>query len=336
MNESQIVNTTLAQLSQNSKLSGYFQWFLPHNEGIDGELRFRNPADMPAFKTEIKREIRHYQIPQLREMAKLHQPFMVMAAKISPVVKEQLREQHINYVDTGGNIFIRHHQTVIWIDGNKTPSNNEGRSKAFTKAGLKIIFYLLLNKEAVHFTYRELAWAADVAIGNIKNIFNGLAEAGFLLPVTKKDYKLQNKRELLERWVTAYGETLRPSLLIETFDFWDPKKPDHWKELQFEPSQSMWSGEPGGDLLTNNLVPHSLLLYTTQKSKLMTKWTLIPTEKGILVMYHKFWKDEATDDQRHAPPLLVYADLLLTGDQRSIETAINIYKKYLQDEFGPY
>src|SRR6185312_5350532 len=183
MNENQIVHTTLDRLSRNAKFVGNFQWMTSRDDGIDGELKFQNPVDLPVFNTEVRREVRHYVIPRLREVAESHQPFMIMADKISPAVKELLREQHINYVDTGGNVFIHHNQTMIWIDGNKPPPNKTGRNKAFTKAGLKIIFYLLLNKDAVHLTYRELAWAADVAIGNIKNILDGLMEAGFLVPV---------------------------------------------------------------------------------------------------------------------------------------------------------
>lgn len=335
MNENQIVTAAIENLAHHANIRSQFQWFIKGVAGIDGQLSFWTPEGLPVFNIEIKRELRPYQIPDLREMARHRDPFMVMTGKVSPAVKEELRNQNINYVDAGGNIFIRHGKTMIWIDGKKIPTYKTGNNKAFTKAGLKLIFYLLLDKEAIHLPYRRLAAAADVAIGNIKNILEGLAEAGFLLPMTKKRYKLENKRELLERWVTAYGEVLRPSLLIETYNFWDRSKPDRWMDLPFETGESMWGGEPGGDLLTNDLVPHKLILYTTENVKLVTKWTLIPNNDGLLSMYRKFWTFKTADQDRHAPPLLVYADLLLTGDPRCFEIAAKIYIKYLKDEFGP-
>jgi hypothetical protein len=335
MNENQIVTAVIENLVRHAKFKGQFQWLLKPVTGMDGKLSLWVPDDLPVFNIDIKRELRPHQIPQLREMARKHDPFMVMTGKASPAIKEELRNQNINYVDTGGNIFIRHGKTMIWIDGKKTPTNKTGNNKAFTKAGLKLIFYLLLNKEAIHQPYRQLAAAADVATGNIKNIFDGLAEAGFIVPVAKKSYKLENKRELLERWVTAYGEVLRPSLLIETYNFWDRTKSDRWMDLPLETGESMWGGEPGGDLLTNDLVPHKLILYTTENVKLVAKWTLIPNNDGLLSMYRKFWTSKTADQDRHAPPLLVYADLLLTGDPRCFEIAAKIYIKYLKDEFGP-
>jgi DNA-binding MarR family transcriptional regulator len=38
--------------------------------------------------------------------------------------------------------------------------------RAFTKTGLKVLFYLLQHKEAINFTQREIADYADVGLGN--------------------------------------------------------------------------------------------------------------------------------------------------------------------------
>ncbi len=335
MNETQIVDTTLQMLARNTKFQGLFQhMFKIEDDGCDGELRFRIPANLPAFKVEIKKELRHYQIPHLLEMAQRHQPYMVMAEKIFPALKEELRANNINYVDAAGNIFIKTKDQMIWIDGNKyIPIKKTGTNKAFTKTGLKTVFYLLINENAINLPYRKLAEATDVALGNIKNIIEGLREAGFILPINKTTYKLQNKKALLERWITAYGETLRPTLFLEAYNFWDKNKFRDWQNLAFEKGETVWGGEPGGDLLTNYLQPEILTLYTREKSKLVTKWTIIPNEEGVLKVYQKFWKDEILDQYPYAPPLLVYADLLLTNDPRCLETANMIYDKHLKHEF---
>ena len=60
---------------------------------------------------------------------------------------------------------------------------------------------------------------------------------------------------------------------------------------------------------------------------------MIPKDDGVVKVYQKFWKDELYEENRYAPPLLIYADLLLTNDPRCQETAMMIYEKNLKDEF---
>lgn len=335
MNENAIIDITLANLIQHAKFRGRFQYmFKIKNDGIDGELQFQIPADLPAFEVEVKRELRQYQIPHLLEMAQKHENYMVMAEKIFPTLKEELRANNINYVEAAGNIFIKTAKQTIWIDGNKYKAlKKSGTNKAFTKTGLKTVFYLLLNEHAINLPYRKLAEATGVALGNINNVFEGLKEMGFILPLTKTTYKLQNKRALLERWITGYGETLRPTLFIGAYDFWDRNKLKDWQSLSFEKGETVWGGEPGSDLLTNYLKPEILTIYTREKTKLVIGWTIIPKEEGKLKVYEKFWKDEDLDQHPYAPPLLVYADLLLTNEPRCLETAKMVYDKYLKDEF---
>ena len=335
MNENQIITTTLEQLAKNTKFIGQFQHhFKLDKEGYDGELQFRTPKDLPAFNVDVKKEIRQYQIPNLLKRAEQNQPFMIMAETIFPLVKEELRANKINYVDAAGNIFIHFKDQMIWIDGNKPPAiKKTGTNRAFTKTGLKAVFYLLIHQNAINYPYRKLADVTGIAVGNVKNIIDGLREAGFILPIAKKNIALQNKRELLERWITAYGEILRPALYLEAYNFWDKNKFDNWQKLDFQKGITVWGGEPAGELLTDYLEPEILLLYTNEKTKLVRDWTLIPNEQGILRTYEKFWKDDEPDGHIYTPPLLVYADLMLTNDPRCNETAKIIYEKYLKNEF---
>lgn len=335
MNDNQIIVTTLNILAKNAGLTAQFHPKLQFGkEGYDGELHFVLPQQLPIFKTDIKKEIRQYQIPQLIEKAAQHPPYMVIAATIFPLVKEALRAHKINYADAAGNIYLHYDNQMIWIDGHKPALPKKTASnRAFTRTGLKALFYLLQHQNAINGPYRKLAEAAGVAVGNIKNIIDGLREAGFILQVTDKQLALQNKRELLERWVVGYGEILRPALFLQAYHFFDKKKLAHWQDLNFDKNEMAWGGEPGADLLTHYLKPETLLLYTPKKNTLAADWTLIPNEQGVLTTYEKFWKDEPTDPMGYAPPLLLYADLLLTHDPRCLDTANIIYENYLKNEF---
>lgn len=334
MNENQIVTTILLNLEKNARIKGRFQHLIKDVVGFDGQLSFPALKELPRFNVQIKKELRQYQLPRLYEQAGKEHDFMIMAENIFPTIKEELRNNGINYVDAAGNIYIKTAHQIIWIDGNKyIPQKSTNTNKAFTKTGLKTIFYFLTNDDAINFPYREIADATDVALGNIKNIIDGLRQAGYILLLNEKKLKLQNKRSLLERWVTAYGEILKPTLFLGTYDFWDRNQYDNWKKLPIDRDFGVWGGEPGGDLLTHYLKPENLTVYTQERTKLMKRWKLVPKQEGKLHLYQKFWKDDPKDQNVYAPVMLIYADLILTNDPRCNETAMIVYDKYLKDGF---
>ena len=62
----------------------------------------------------------------------------------------------------------------------------------------------------------------------------------------------------------------------------------------------------------------------------MLKNRLRKVEQGNVEILTPFWNfDHEFANQGIAPPLLVYADLMATGDLRNIEAAGMIYEKYL-------
>jgi hypothetical protein len=332
MNEDIIIAKALERLNQNT---GFIATWKPDYGEIDGKLDLFFEQDETKFFVEVKTELRQHQLPKLLEMAKKFHPFMVVAENIFPTLKEVLREKKIAYLDAAGNIYLNTEGKFVWIDGNKPIEEKKTvTNRAFTKTGLKTVFYLLLDGEAINMPYRKLAATTDVALGNIKNVIEGLKDAGYVLQINDTKLKIQNRRALLDRWITGYRETLKPALHLGTYKLWKNEKLQNWKDLPTEKQQTVWGGEPAAEFYTSYLTPAILTLYTNQyKSDIMTKWTLVPAEKGDVELYKKFWKNLPTDETGYAPPLLVYADLIITDDPRCIETAEMIYQKYLKNEF---
>src|SRR5690606_38877337 len=117
-------------------------------------------------------------------------------------IMAQLREEGIGYLDKAGNIFINDGDIYLWIDGLKLEKKvKRVANRAFTKAGLKTVFYLLLHKDAINLPHRQLALHTGVALGNIPNVIEGLRDAGFVLQLNKQEKILHNKKALLTRWI---------------------------------------------------------------------------------------------------------------------------------------
>jgi len=335
MNEEGIVTRALGRLEVQTGITG--DWTKLENE-VDGTVDLHLATENVRFIVEVKRELRDYQIPGLIEMANKHDHFLVVAERIFPTLKEKLRTNKIAYLDGAGNIYINTAGQLIWLDGQKYDEPEKlVTNRAFTKTGLKTVFYLLLHEHAIEMPYRTLAKNTRVALGNIKNIILGLKDAGFVLQINERDMKLQRKKELLNRWIAGYRETLKPALLQGRYRFYHQQQFANWKELPIAPGKTVWGGEPAAEMITDWLNPQVITAYTTEKrGALVPQWKLVPDNGGNVNIYEKFWNDEDTDTLPFAPYLLVYADLKLTEDPRCQETAEIIYNKYLKDGFEQY
>ncbi|MEX8547876.1 MAG: type IV toxin-antitoxin system AbiEi family antitoxin [Mucilaginibacter sp.] len=335
MNGKQTVQTAFDRFTAITGIE--FHWKALDKE-IDGEVDlFFNKEKLHLF-VETRNELRQHQLPQIFALAEKYKPLMIVANHIFPTIKEALREEKIAYLDAAGNIYLHVNKHFVWIDGNKPIEIKKTvTNRAFTKTGLKVVFHLLQNKEAIQQTYRQIAGATDVALGNINNVISGLKETGFVLQIDEKRMQLQNKKALLERWIAGYRETLKPSLLIGNYKFWNQENLTNWESLPINQDKNVWGGEPAAALLTNYLKPAILTLYTGEnKTAIIREWKLIPVAKGEVQLYKKFWAVEDAKPFTYAPILLVYADLIITDDPRCHETAELIYNKYLKDEFERY
>lgn len=326
-----IVNLALENLA-NSGIEGMFEDIgVPD---LDGELELLIDQYQYQFGVEVKREIRNHQLPQILKMAERNpNKFMVVATKIYPKVKVELRNHRVPYLEANGNLWLKMDNVFVWIDSNKDIKlEKEKLNRAFTKTGLKVIFHFLLDDNNINQTYREIAQKTQVGLGNINYVINGLKEEGYLVNLSKTSYQLINKKELLQKWMQAYHERLKPTLLIGRYRFIKEEDFLNWKNLVFVDDRTVWGGEPAGEILTNYLKPGQLTIYTDEnRNELIKHYRLIPDPGGNIHVYTKFWDTE--DKLSVAPAVLTYADLMNTGDTRNIETAQRVLKDVLQNQF---
>ena len=90
-------------------------------------------------------------------------------------------------------------------------------------------------------------------------------------------------------------------------------------------------GEIAAAELTGLLKPERYTVYTDQlPGKLIYKFKFQTDPNGNREFLTPFWAFEwKLAENGFVPPLLIYADLMATGDVRAIEVAERIYDKYL-------
>ncbi|MCD4736517.1 MAG: type IV toxin-antitoxin system AbiEi family antitoxin [Bacteroidales bacterium] len=330
MKKRDIIHTAIDNLE---KTAGFHATWKDAVRGpFDGTLTINIRGIKHKFDTEIRKELRYYQIGDILDKPETGNPLIIVAAKIFPKIKEYLRENNVAYLEANGNMYIRKEDAIVWLDGNKPIKQTKDKiNRAFTKTGIKTVFHFLLYEDLINYTHREIANTVEIGLGNINYILNGLKELGFLVKLNVNEYKLTDKKKLLEKWMEAYREKLQPDLKIGTFRFLKEEDFVNWRNIPLQNMKTWWGGEPAGDMLTNHLRPEELTLYTLEtRQELMKHYRLVPDETGNIKVYNKFWNiDNVNLDI--VPPLLIYTDLINKNDKRCTEIAEIIYDEHIKE-----
>ncbi len=283
------------------------------------------------YYAEIKTTItKPHKFLLLMHKEKLNYPLLLVTKYVNAQMAEQLRLDGIEFIDTAGNAFINQPLVYIFLKGNRPPEDvrKAPLKRAFKPAGLKIIYAFLCNPGFENKAYREIAAATDVALGTVGWIMKELKDLGFLLDMGKRGNKLTERENLFQRWVTAYPEKLRPKLILGRYR----GEYGWWQQKKLDPLEAQWGGEVAAERLTHYLKPEVITIYTTtqQLNQLLLGNRLRKDAEGDVEILERFWKPVGKleyEDLVH--PILVYADLLATGNQRNIETAKMIYEQHI-------
>ena len=260
----------------------------------------------------------------------LEHPFLLVAKYINGHMAEQLKRDGIEFIDTAGNAFINQPPLYIFVKGNRPPDivKHIPVKRAFKPAGLRTIYAFLCNPGLENKTYREIAAVTDVALGTVDWIMKELKHLGYLLDMGKRGNRLIQKEKLLQRWVTAYPEQLRPKLTLGRFR----GEYGWWQQKTLDPFEAQWGGEVAAAKLTQYLQPQIITIYITPEklNQLLIGNRLKRDPIGDVEILERFWKPaELWTHKDVVHPILIYADLLATGNERNIETARIIYEQHI-------
>lgn len=301
----------------------------PH---IGALLRLRFGGQEIQYAAEIKRGLRPATLGAvLHQLDRLGQPALLVTDYVTPPLADTLRERGVAFLDTAGNAYLHQPPLLVWVKGQRptvTLAATGAQGRAFQAKGLQVLFALLCLPNLVDRPYREIARLAGVAHGTIGWVMTNLAEEGFLTDLGKAGRRLHNRRRLLDVWVEAYARTLRPKLLLGRFI---APEPDWWETLDAGHYGVLFGAEPAAARLTRYLRPGVTTLYTKQiPAHLIADHRLRKDPTGDVEVRKRFWTfEQAGEHPDLVPPVLIYADLLATGDARCMEAARRVYDDHM-------
>ncbi len=185
------------------------------------------------------------------------------------------------------------------------------------KSELKLVFYLLRDKHNVAKNYRQIAEETEMSLGSIQAKMQELTNKGYIAP-SDKGRVLRKRSQLIDWWARGYAESLKAKQLLMRFGFLTPAIRMAWKEIAL-PRGTQWSGEPAAHIMDGYISPERWEVYVEENANaLIATGRMIPNPQGEIYVYRKFWKGD------EIPALIIYADLLATGDDRCKEAAERI------------
>lgn len=303
----------------------------------DALVRVKHGGQEVLYAVEVRRALHPATLgAALQQLERLGPQAMLVTDYVTPALADELKARHIAFLDTAGNAYFEQPPLLIWVKGQKLAAKPAAvtAGRAFQPTGLQVLFTLLCNPQAVNRPYRELADMAGVAHGTVGWVMPDLQQLGFVRDLKGKrgTRRLFEVERLLDQWADAYARVLRPRTLLGRY--YVPTL-EGWKDWPLAEHGALWGAEPAAALLTDYLRPGVLTLYADKLPGLLAARMKFlkepaPGHTAVVEVRKRFWNFPG--DPAHTnvvPPLLVYADLLATGDARCIETARMVYDAYV-------
>lgn len=259
-------------------------------------------------------------------------PRILFAPYVSRAMGAQLVSSGINFIDRAGNCHLDLGGSYLaHVEGRKLrqPFDAPGGIRA---PGFRLIFALLVESDLVNASAREMARASGVSLGTASNVLRRL-EHDRMVVRTKSRRHIVRRDDLVERWVAGYAETLRPQLFLGRFQTQD-KEPhgleDRVGGILGEEGTWAWGGAAAAYRLTRHHRSNETVLHVQAASgDLPRRLRALPHREGGLIILGVpgplAFRGEVP---RTVHPLLIYSELVLTGNDRARETAAELRERF--------
>lgn len=254
---------------------------------------------------------------------KNQEEIFLMTTYVSPADGELLQQHGIPYADIAGNMFLHEDDLLILKENHIKPRIIEQKKltgRTWTVSGLKLLFLLLTEPDALNWPYRKMVDYSGVSLGSVRYIMEDLKKNESILHVREK-WLWKDFAQTAEKWSDYYIDKLLPALEKR---FYSGAIPQNVQEFPLLPS-----GE-SALICRNILKSNRFLAYSFENLApciLKNRWKQDPD--GMIEIRKPFWP-AIRDFADGVPLLLVYADLLAENEPRCKEAAGKIFQLFLK------
>lgn len=241
----------------------------------------------------------------------------------------------VDYVDEAGNMLLRWPRFYIDIRGRRR-ATPRGRARPLaTAGGTRVIFALLAVRSLHNVVYRDLELLSGVTVGTISQTINQLRRHGLLERRSKTLVRLRAS-DLLELWISGYAQWLRPQLIVGHYRSAESLEAlvQHLRR-ELPPEGWALTGGFAAEMMTRHYRGDTLGLFVrTWEPNRSQELRWLPDDHGPITVFRPFsdgllMERRLLDEAPIVHPLLVYAELIFDGRERSREAAEQVRERYL-------
>ncbi len=295
---------------------------------VDAIVTVRHDGKTLQYLAEVKRRLAPSLIgPITLAFTQPGENRLLLTDYITPPIADAFRGHGVQFADTAGNAYLKGEGLLVVISGRsaRTSAPRTNTLRVFHRSGLQILFALVSTPSLVTAPFRTIAEVAKVSLGSVPPVLDGLRELGFLVEVNGAR-RLVERDRLIDQWVEGYTRRLQPSLEMGRFH---ASTPDWWRRTDLTSYGVQWGGETAAALLQRHLHPENVIIYADAVPTRLLSEQRLKAEVGEIFLRRRFWNAVPSPRADIVPPLLIYADLVATGDARSLAAAKQIRETYL-------
>jgi hypothetical protein len=277
----------------------------------------------------------HMQMPESYTQARwTAHPLLVLGAKITPRNADRFRDLGINFIDANGNAYFEFGNVLVDVRGRSgDPLATQHQAKPmmanlFSPKRAQVIFALICWPDILNAKLREIAHVAGVSVGFAQRTLADLEIANYIETVSSErgGRRLNDLDALIDGWVASFRGTLGSLEKTRSFrgDFDAHLLPNEGPDVYI-------SGEAAADWIRGHKTWTLYCNEIPREAASAGRWVARANEPNIFVR-PIFWNEPPSLDLkprvRPAPPLLIYADLVTSGDSRQREAADHLRSEH--------
>lgn len=295
------------------------------------------PLGEVEYLVEVTREqLGPTQLAPLEARAKRTRPrhLLFLGPHFGPSTASRLQQAGIDFLDAAGNCHLSAAPNfLVHVEGRKAialPRRGDGRAKPRT-AGSQILFALAARPELAAAPVRELARLSGAGKSASAEMLARLVAEGLLIE-TRGGRRVARPKQLVERWLGIYPDVRRRWLqgVYRAAD--SVEQTQSAIERALRGASWAWGGTAAEMLLLNHYRGTQTVIHVARPAvELPRAIRAVPDRNGsisVLVTPIPLAFEGVTPQTVH--PLLIYSELLASGDERANAAAELIAERWLE------
>lgn len=308
-----------------------------HASRIEAKVRLKFGVKAAPLYFEVRTTRTHLSGPLtsgfIEEARGVSGRWLLCAPYISGAMGQRLAAERLCYVDAVGNCHIEIDGLVVaHAEGKKRPRGLGPRAPGIKSH--QLLFALLAQPELVEAPARKVALAAGIGKSAAYELIGQLNQQG-LLDYNPGGVGLRSARALLDRWLSAYADVVRPSWLRARCQsaITDPRELESLIARICE--DSVWA--LGGSAAASRMLSvargtETVVHMAEVPADLLLKLRAVPAPNGSLTVLQTPGTLAYQGVSAHlAHPLLIFSELLSSSEPHVARTASELRRRFLPE-----